>query len=76
METGAKIATQTSKHLISDITEGRLSTFSSVLLEEANNQETTSGQGFPSAALDAANANGLTKANQPATANSLGLNVE
>lgn len=43
----------------------------------ASNQNTTTpGQGFPQAALDGLNAGDLTKANQPPTANSLGLDIE
>jgi len=51
-------------------------------LEENNNnnnntnQEPTPGEGFPMAALDAANANDLTKANEPTTDNSIGLDVQ
>lgn len=36
----------------------------------------STSQGFPKAALDAQNIDGLTKANQPTTANSLGLDIE
>ena len=55
--------------------ERPLSTSSSVSLKETNNQ-TTSGQGFPEAGLEAGNAGDLTKANKPTTANSIGRDVE
>lgn len=42
---------------------------------DSGNQNSTS-EGFPKAALDAQNANDLTKANQPTGNNSLGLDVE
>ena len=75
METG--MVTRTSKRLTLSVTvpsQRPLSTPSSVLLEETGNA--TSGQGFPKAALDAAIAGDLTKANKPNTANSIGLDIE
>jgi hypothetical protein len=40
------------------------------------NNSTTPNEGFPQAGLDALLAGGVTKANKPTTANSLGLDVE
>jgi len=73
------MVTRKSKRFTFSVTvrsEWPLSTSYSVPLEEISTQDATPGQGFPKAALDAAIAGGLTKANKPTTANSIGLDVE
>ncbi|KAF9648814.1 acid protease [Thelephora ganbajun] len=63
METGAKIVTRMGKRSIRAAIGG-------------DNLKATPDQGFPKAALDAANAGDLTKANKPTAPNSIGLDVE
>lgn len=75
MVTGRQVATPICKRFTSPTVRSIELTISS-RPNQNNNQTQTSGQGFPQAGLDAQNNGGLTKANTPTTANSLGLDIE